>query len=258
MLLVIDSGNTNTLFAIHDGKNWAGQWRIATDSARTADEYAVWFYQLMNMANLRVEDISDCVISTVVPQSLFNLRNLARRHMNVEPIIVGEPQVDLGVKVRLENPGQVGADRLVNALGAVVRFEGPLILIDSGTATTFDIVSGDHHFEGGIIAPGINLSMRALHEAAAQLPRIAIKRPETVIGRDTVSAMQSGVFWGYIGLIDNLVRRIREEDGRDFTVIGTGGVASLFEGASETIQHYDPDLTIRGLFEIWKLNGPHG
>lgn len=257
MLLVIDSGNTNTLFAIHDGKTWAGQWRIATDSARTADEYAVWFYQLMNMADLRFEDISDCVISTVVPQSLFNLRNLARRHMQVEPLIVGEPHIDLGVKVRLDNPGQVGADRLVNALGAAVRYDGPLILIDSGTATTFDIVSADRHFEGGIIAPGINLSMRALHEAAAQLPRIAIKRPEKVVGHDTVSAMQSGVFWGYIGLIDNLVERIRDEDGRDFTVIGTGGVASLFEGSSETIQHYDADLTIRGLLEICKLNGSH-
>ncbi|GLQ23441.1 type III pantothenate kinase [Algimonas ampicilliniresistens] len=258
MLLVIDSGNTNTLFAIHNKDGWAGQWRIATDSARTADEYAVWFYQLMHMAGLRFEDISDCVISTVVPQSLFNLRNLARRHMSVEPLIVGEPDVDLGVKVRLDNPGQVGADRLVNALGAAVVFDGPLILIDSGTATTFDIVSADRHFEGGIIAPGINLSMRALHEAAAQLPRIAIKRPETVVGTDTVSAMQSGVFWGYIGLIDGIVERIREEDGRDFTVVGTGGVASLFEGASETIQHYDADLTIRGLLEIWKLNGPNG
>ncbi|MGB6229610.1 MAG: type III pantothenate kinase [Litorimonas sp.] len=254
MLLVIDSGNTNTLFAIHDQGEWAGQWRIATDPTRTADEYAVWFYQLMSMAKLRFESITDCVISTVVPQSLFNLRNLARRHMNVEPLIVGEPEVDLGVKVRLDNPGQVGADRLVNALGAAVVYDGPLILIDSGTATTFDVVSEDRHFEGGIIAPGINLSMRALHEAAAQLPRIAIRRPDMVIGKDTVSAMQSGVFWGYIGLIDGLVSKIREEDPRPFTVVGTGGVASLFEGASETIEHYDGDLTIRGLLEIWKLN----
>ncbi|MEM7730327.1 MAG: type III pantothenate kinase [Pseudomonadota bacterium] len=258
MLLVIDSGNTNTLFAIHDGNGWAGEWRIATDPARTADEFAVWFYQLMNMAGLKFEEISDCVISTVVPQSLFNLRNLVRRHMEVEPLIVGEPDIDLGVKVRLDNPAQVGADRLVNALGAAVRYDGPLILIDSGTATTFDIVSDDRHFEGGIIAPGINLSMRALHEAAAQLPRIAIRKPEQVIGTDTVSAMQSGVFWGYIGLIDGLVRKIRDEDRRDFTVVGTGGVASLFEGASETIQHFDPDLTIRGLLEIWKLNRTHG
>ncbi|MGB3456386.1 MAG: type III pantothenate kinase [Litorimonas sp.] len=258
MLLVIDSGNTNTLFAIHDGERWAGQWRIATDPARTADEFAVWFYQLMNMAGLDFGKISDCVISTVVPQSLFNLRNLARRHMDVEPMIVGEPETDLGIQVRLDNPNQVGADRLVNALGAAVRYEGPLILIDSGTATTFDVVSADRYFEGGIIAPGINLSMRALHEAAAQLPRIAIRKPDAVIGRDTVSAMQSGVFWGYIGLIDGLVRRIVEEDGRDFTVVGTGGVASLFEGASETIQHFDADLTIRGLLEIWKLNKRHG
>lgn len=254
MLLVIDSGNTNTLFAIHNGKDWAGQWRIATDPSRTADEYAVWFYQLMNMSKLRFEDISDCVISTVVPQSLFNLRNLARRHMDVEPMIVGEENVDLGVKVRLPNPEQVGADRLVNALGAAVIYDGPLIIIDSGTATTFDIVSSDRHFEGGIIAPGINLSMRALHKAAARLPRIEIKRPDKVVGIDTVSAMQSGVFWGYIGLIDGLVTQIKREDPRDFTVVGTGGVASLFEGASETIQHYDGDLTIRGLLEIWKLN----
>ena len=256
MLLVIDSGNTNTLFAAHDGADWIGQWRIATDPARTADEYAVWLYQLMNMAGFDFAEIDGCVISTVVPQSLFNLRNLARRHMDVEPVIVGDDGVDLGIKVRLPNPGQVGADRLVNALGAVERYDGALILIDSGTATTFDIVSADRHFEGGIIAPGINLSMRALHEAAAQLPRIEIRRPDAVIGRDTVSAMQSGVFWGYIGLIDGLVRQIRAEDARPFTVVGTGGVASLFDGSSETIQHYDPDLTIRGLLEIWRLNGP--
>lgn len=258
MLLVIDTGNTNTLFAIHDGENWVGEWRIATDAARTADEFAVWFYQLMSMSNLSFEDIEGCVISTVVPQSLFNQRNLVRRHLGVEPLVVGETGVALGIGIRVDNPSSVGADRLVTVLGAVQTYDGPLIIVDSGTATTFDIVSGDRHFEGGVICPGINLSMRALHEAAAQLPRIAIRRPESVIGKDTVSAMQSGVFWGYIGLIDGLVRRIREEDGRDFTVIGTGGVASLFDGASETIQHFDPNLTIRGLLEIWKLNRPNG
>lgn len=254
MLLAIDSGNTNTLFAIHDGEQWAVEWRIATDPTRTADEYAVWFYQLLEMQGLTFSDISDCVISTVVPQGLFNFRNLARRHLNVDPIIVGEPDVDVGIGVRIDNPKEVGADRLVTSLGAVQNYYGPLILIDSGTATTFDIVSEDRHFEGGIIAPGINLSVRALHEAAAKLPRIAIKRPENIIGKNTVEAMQSGIFWGYIGLIDGLVNRIKEEDGREFTVIGTGGVASLFEGASETIQIYDPNLTINGLLEIWRLN----
>ena len=254
MLLAIDTGNTNTLFAIHDGTDWAVEWRIATDPARTADEYAVWFHQLMEMQGLKFEDIKDCVISTVVPQSLFNIRNLARRHLNVEPVVIGEEGVDIGIGVRIDNPKEVGADRLVNALGAVQRYKGNLIIIDSGTATTFDVVSEDKHFEGGIIAPGINLSVKALHEAAAQLPRIAIVKPNKVVGKNTVEAMQSGIFWGYIGLIDGLVRKIIEEDGRKFTVIGTGGVASLFQGASETIQHYDSNLTIDGLYELWRLN----
>jgi type III pantothenate kinase len=254
MLLAIDTGNTNTLFAIHDGKDWAVEWRIATDAARTADEYAVWFHQLMEMQGLKFEDIDACVISTVVPQSLFNMRNLAKRHLKVDPIIIGDEGVKIGVGVRTDNPKEVGADRLVTALGAVQKYKGNLIIIDSGTATTFDVVSADKHFEGGIIAPGINLSVKALHEAAAQLPRIAIVKPNKVIGKNTVEAMQSGIFWGYIGLIDGLVRKIIEEDGRDFTVIGTGGVASLFQGASETIQHYDSNLTIDGLYEIWRLN----
>ena len=254
MLLAIDTGNTNTLFAIHDGKDWAVEWRIATDPARTADEYAVWFHQLMEMQGLNFSDLTACVISTVVPQSLFNIRNLARRHLNVEPVVIGEEGVDIGIGVRIDNPKEVGADRLVNSLGAVQKYKGNLIIIDSGTATTFDVVSDDKHFEGGIIAPGINLSVKALHEAAAQLPRIAIVKPNKVVGKNTVEAMQSGIFWGYIGLIDGLVRKIIEEDGRDFTVIGTGGVASLFQGASETIQHYDSNLTIDGLLEIWRLN----
>jgi len=257
MLLAIDNGNTNILFAVHDMKSkWLFEWRIATDATRTADEYAVWFHQLLGMVDLEFEDISACVISSVVPQSIFNLRNLSRRHLGVDPIIIGEEGVDVGIGVRVDNPEQVGADRLVTTLGAVLRYDGPLIIIDSGTATTFDIVSADKHFEGGIIAPGINLSMRALHEAAAQLPRIEIKKPDSVIGKNTVSAMQAGVFWGYIGLIDGLVRQIQKEDGRDFTVIGTGGVASLFDGASETIQHYDSQLTIDGLYEVWRLNRP--
>lgn len=254
MLLAIDTGNTNTLFAIHDGKDWVVEWRIATNATRTADEYAVWFHQLMDMQGLKLSDLDACVISTVVPQSLFNMRNLARRHLNVEPIIIGDEGVKIGVGVRVDNPKEVGADRLVTALGAIKKYKGNLIIIDSGTATTFDVVSEDKHFEGGIIAPGINLSVKALHEAAAQLPRIAIVKPNNVIGKNTVEAMQSGIFWGYIGLIDGLVRKIIEEDGRKFTVIGTGGVASLFQGASETIEHYDSNLTIDGLLEIWRLN----
>ncbi len=254
MLLAIDSGNTNTLFAVHDGNDWVVEWRIQTNAARTADEYAVWLYQLMVMQGLKFEDIDGCIISTVVPQALFHMRNLSRRHLNVEPLVVGEPGVEVGAKVNLANPDDVGADRLVNAVGAHAKYKGPLILVDSGTATTFDIICANGDFEGGIIAPGINLSIQALHEAAAKLPRIAIKRPERVIGRGTVEAMQSGIFWGYISLIDGLIDKIRAEDGRKFTVIGTGGVASLFEGASKRIEIYDVQLTINGLHEIWQRN----
>ena len=254
MLLAIDTGNTNSLFALHDGNDWVVEWRIETNDGRTADEYAVWLYHLMMMRGLEFSDITDCIISTVVPQAVFHLRNLARRHLNVEAIIVGEDNVDLGAKVKLPNPKEVGADRLVNAVGAHSKYDGALILVDSGTATTFDIISENGDFEGGIIAPGINLSMRALHDAAAKLPRIAIKKPERVIGQNTVEAMQSGIFWGYIGLIDGLIRRIKQEDKRDFTIIGTGGVASLFEGASDEIEHFDAKLTIDGLYKIWQRN----
>ena len=255
MLLAIDCGNTNTLFAIHDGTSWVVQWRSGTDSTRTADEHAVWLSQLMALNGLRFADITGCVISTVVPQALFNLRNLSRRYCQAEPVIVGEPGVLMDIEVRLDRPQDAGADRLVNALGARAEYTGPLIIIDSGTATTFDVIAGDGAFEGGIIAPGINLSMQALHAAAAKLPRVAIARPQRVMGKDTVSAMQSGVFWGYIDLIDGLVNRVKNEWGEPMTVIATGGVVSLFEGASRTIDHYDADLTIRGLMEVWKLNG---
>jgi type III pantothenate kinase len=253
MLLAIDTGNTNTLFAVHDGKEWRAQWRSATDMTKTADDYAVWLSQLMEISGLKLAMIDDCIISTVVPQSLFNQRNFARRYLNCEPMVIGE-NVELGVAVHIEKPSEVGADRLVNAVGAHAVFSGPLIVIDSGTATTFDIVGADGSFEGGIIAPGINLSMKALHDAAAKLPRVAIQKPNSVIGKDTVSAMQSGVFWGYIDLIDGLVERIKAEYGAPMTSIATGGVASLFQGASQRIDQFDPDITIRGLKLIYERN----
>jgi type III pantothenate kinase len=253
MLLAIEQGNTNTLFAVHDGGEWIAQWRTATEASRTADEYAVWLTQLLAMRGLTLGDLDGCIISSVVPQSIFNLRNLSRRYLEVEPLVIGE-NVDLGMPVRILKPKEAGADRLVNALGAHLKYPGDLIVIDSGTATTFDVIAADGAFEGGVIAPGINLSLQALHEAAAMLPRIAIQKPERVIGKDTVSNMQSGVFWGYIALIEGLVARIKAEWGKPMTVIGTGGVASLFEGATDSIDAFDPDLTIRGLLEIWRRN----
>lgn len=253
MLLAIEQGNTNTLFAVHDGKDWIAQWRTATQSTRTGDEYAVWLYQLLAMADLKFEMLDGCIISSVVPQSIFNLRNLARRYLKVEPLVIGE-NVDLGIPVRLEKPSEAGADRLVNAIGAHAVYPGDLIVIDSGTATTFDVIAADGGFEGGVIAPGINLSMEALHAAAAKLPRVAIRRPERTIGRDTVGAMQAGVFWGYIALIEGLIARIKAEWGRPMTVVATGGVASLFHGATAAIDHFDSDLTIRGMLEIHRRN----
>jgi type III pantothenate kinase len=255
MLLAIEQGNTNTLFAVHDGERWTAQWRSATHASRTADEYAVWLSQLLAMAGLQLGLFDGCIISSVVPQSIFNLRNLARRYLHVEPLVIGE-NVDLGIEVRIEKPSEAGADRLVNAVGAHILYPGDLIVIDSGTATTFDVIAADGGMEGCAIAPGINLSMEALHQAAAKLPRIAIQRPRgtTAIGKDTVASMQSGVFWGYIALIEGLVARIKAEWGKPMTVIGTGGVASLFHGATASIDHFDPDLTIRGMLEIYRRN----
>ncbi|MDX5331282.1 MAG: type III pantothenate kinase [Pseudomonadota bacterium] len=253
MLLAIEQGNTNTLFAVHDGKTWINQWRAATDSTRTADEYAVWLSQLLHMAGLQFGVLDACIISSVVPQSIFNLRNLSRRYLHVEPLVIGE-NADLGIAVRIDKPSEAGADRLVNAIGAHIAYSGHLIVIDSGTATTFDVIADDGGFEGGVIAPGINLSMEALHAAAAKLPRVAIQKPQRVIGRDTVGAMQAGVFWGYIALIEGLIARIKAEWPHPMTVIATGGVASLFHGASTAIDHFDPDLTIRGMLEIHRRN----
>jgi type III pantothenate kinase len=256
MLLAIEQGNTNTLFAVHDGKTWIAQWRAATESSRTADEYAVWLSQLLNMAGLQLGVFNACIISSVVPQSIFNLRNLSRRYLHVEPLVIGE-NAELGIDVRIDKPSEAGADRLVNAIGAHAAYPGELIVIDSGTATTFDLIGADGGFDGGVIAPGINLSMEALHQAAAKLPRVAIQKPQRVIGTDTVGAMQSGVFWGYIALIEGLVARIKAERGAPLTVVATGGVASLFHGATMSIDHFDSDLTIRGLLEIWRRNsGP--
>ena len=253
MLLAVEQGNTNTVFAVHDGEQWLAQWRSATDPSRTADEYVVWLTQFLAMKQLSIPDLSGCIISSVVPQSLFHLRNLSRRYLEREPLVIGE-NANLGVEVRIDKPSEAGADRLVNAVGAHVAYPGALIIVDSGTATNFDIVAPDGAFEGGVIAPGINLSMQALHQAAARLPRVAIQKPKRVIGKDTVTAMQSGVFWGYMALIEGMITRIKAEYGAPMTVVATGGVASLFEGATDKIDHFDPDVTLRGMLEVWRRN----
>ncbi|MBS3961896.1 MAG: type III pantothenate kinase [Sandarakinorhabdus sp.] len=257
MLLAIDVGNTNIVFAIVDGEDIRWRWRISTHSERTADEYAVWLNQLMEMEGADRAAIKAVIIASVVPQTLFNLRGLARRYVGVEPMVVGTADVDYGMPINLPNPAEVGADRIVNAVAAHAIWPGDLIIIDFGTATTFDVVSAAGGYEGGAIAPGINLSMDALYRAAARLPRIAVEPPADglgVIGKGTVHAMQSGLFWGYVGMIEGLVQRMRAEIGRDATVIATGGLAALFRRHSGIISHVDPDLTIKGLARIHARN----
>ncbi|GGI86608.1 type III pantothenate kinase [Polymorphobacter multimanifer] len=257
MLLAIDVGNTNIVFAICEGDEIRWRWRISTDGQRTADEYAVWLHQLMALEGVERTHISAAIIATVVPPTLFNLQRLCRKYFNVEPMVVAMGSLDLGVKVAVPNPAEVGADRLVNTVAAHHAYPGNLIVIDFGTATTFDVVAAEGAYCGGVIAPGINLSMEALYQAAAKLPRIAVEPPADglgVIGRGTVHAMQSGVFWGYVGLIEGLVQRIKAEMSEPVTVIATGGLATLFNRHTSTIDVVDGDLTISGLIRIHAIN----
>ena len=261
MLLAIDVGNTNIVFAICEGETIKWRWRISTDGQRTADEYAVWLHQLMQLEGVERAHIDAAIIATVVPQTLFNLQRLCRKYFNIDALVVAVGSINLGLRIDLPNPAEVGADRLVNAIAAHAEHPGNLIIVDFGTATTFDVVSADGSYQGGVIAPGINLSMDALYQAAAKLPRIAVEPPTSagggnlgVIGKGTVHAMQSGVFWGYIGLIEGLVARITLEVGGPVTVIATGGLATLFNRHTSAIDSVDGDLTIRGLIRIHAHN----
>ncbi len=257
MLLAIDAGNTNIVFAVHDGQETRAEWRAVTETSRTADEYAVLLSPLLNIAGLSFSDFDAAIIATVVPSALFDLRRFCRLYLKCEPLVVGDADVELGIKVNVERPSAVGADRLVNAIAAHERYKGALIIVDFGTATTFDIVTEDGDYEGGVIAPGVNISAEALHQAAAMLPRVAIQRTQNVIGKDTVPAMQSGLYWGYMGLLEGLIARIKEEYGKPMTVIGTGGLATPFFRQTNVIDHLDPDLTIRGLVMIHARNAAH-
>ena len=253
MLLAIDCGNTNVVFAIYDGDDQRARWRISSDSRRSTDEYVVWLTQLMTLKNINVDDITGVMIASVVPDIQPKLVALAHRGFDLVPLCVDDPDVDLGIDINIDRPEQAGADRLVNAVAAAAWHNLPAIVIDFGTATTLDLIGPKGAYEGGIIAPGVNLSIEALHMAAARLPRIAVKPWQTdmpVLGTDTISAMESGVFWGYVGLVDGLLERLRNSYGADLPAIATGGLAPLFAHHINGPLIVDVDLTLKGLVRI--------
>ena len=254
MLLCIDTGNTNTVFSIWDGSAFIGTWRASTEHQRTADQYFVWLSTLMKASGLTDVTIDEVVISSTVPRVVFNLRVLCDRYFNCRPLVVGKPECLLPVPPRVDEGVRPGPDRLANAAGAFDRHGGHVVVVDFGTATNFDVVAEDGAYVGGVIAPGVNLSLEALHAGAAALPHVDISQPEKVIGTNTVECIQSGVFWGYTGLIEGITRRIRDEYGAPMKVIGTGGLAPLFAQGDALFYTVEDDLTMHGLTVIHRHN----
>ena len=255
MLLAIDAGNTNLVFALVDGQEIKARWRIATDPRRTADEYAVWLHQLLELEGYGRGDISRVIIGTVVPRALHNLEVLSSKYFGVKALVAGRGDAEWPIALDVDEPQSVGADRALNSIAAHAKHKGDLIVIDFGTATTFDVVDFGGAYKGGIIAPGLNLSLDALVNAAAKLPRIAIEAPsdDSVIGRTTASQMLTGVYWGYVAMMEGLTARLKAEIGRPVTVIATGGLASLFDKHTELFDVVEPDLTIQGLSLLYDL-----
>jgi len=256
MLLAIDAGNTNLVFALVDGGEIKARWRIATDPRRTADEYAVWLHQLLELEGYPKDAVQAVIIGTVVPRALHNLEVLATKYFHAEPLIAGRGKAAWPIQLDVDEPENVGADRALNAIAAHAKYSGDLIVIDFGTATTFDHVNSSGAYAGGIIAPGINLSLDALVKAAAKLPRIAIEAPKdnlSVIGRTTQSQMLIGIYWGYVAMLEGLTERMKRDLGRPVTVIATGGLADLFDEHTELFDAIEPDLTIQGLSLLYDM-----
>jgi len=254
MLLAIDAGNTNLVFALLDDGEIKARWRIATDPRRTADQYSVWLHQLLELEGYSRSDVDAVIIGTVVPRALHNLEVLANKYFHVEPMIAGQGAAGWPIALDVDEPHNVGADRALNAIAAHAKHPGDLIVIDFGTATTFDVVDGSGAYKGGIIAPGINLSLDALVDAAAKLPRIAIEAPEdtNVIGRTTESQMLIGIYWGYVAMIEGLTERLKRDIERPVTVIASGGLATLFDKHTKVFDAIEPDLTIQGLSLLYQ------
>src|SRR5919106_327160 len=250
MLLAIDAGNTNVVIALVKDGEIKARWRIATDPRRTADEYAVWLHQLLELEGYGRGDVTQVIIGTVVPRALHNLEVLSSKYFGVKPLVAGEGEAAWPIALDVDEPQNVGADRALNAIAAHAKHPNDLIVIDFGTATTFDVVDYSGAYKGGIIAPGINLSLDALVSAAAKLPRIAIEAPKdnlSVIGRTTQDQMLIGIYWGYVAMMEGLVERMRREIGRPVTIVATGGLATLFDQHTDLFDAIEGDLTIQGL-----------
>jgi len=253
MLLAIDTGNTNTVFSLWDGEKFLVTLRMATEHQRTADEYFVWWDTLLRHHDIK-PNIKGVVISSTVPRVVFNLRVFVDRYFGVRPLVVGKPDCLLPIDVRVDPGTAVGPDRLVNTVAGHDLFGGDLIIVDFGTATTFDVADTDGAYIGGVIAPGVNLSLEALHMAAAALPHVDITHPDHVIGTNTVACMQAGIFWGYVGLIKEISAQIKAEHHRPMKIIGTGGLAPLFQSHAPVFDTFVDNLTMHGLVKIWDHN----
>jgi type III pantothenate kinase len=257
MLLCIDTGNTNTVFSIWDGSEFIATWRTSTETQRTADQYYVWLSTLMNFQEIEA-NITEVIISSTVPRVVFNLRVFAGRFFNCRPLVVGKPECALPIEPRVDAGTTVGPDRLVNSAAAFDKFGGDLIVVDFGTATTFDVVAHDGAYVGGVISPGVNTSLEGLHHSAAALPHVDVTMPDKVIGTNTVACMQSGIFWGYVGLIRETCNRIKDEYERPMRVIATGGLAPLFNQGHKLFDEFDEFLTMHGLVVIYSHNKDQG
>ena len=259
MLLAIDVGNTNTVIALFDNGELLRHWRLSTSPTRTADEYGLWLLQMMQHHQLDYKNIQHVIIATVVPETQFSLMMMCREYFDIAPMLVGAPGTHIPMPVLLARPADVGADRLVNAVEGYKRYATALIIVDFGTATTFDVVNSDGAYIGGVIAPGVNLSLTALHQAAAKLPRIRVREPEKCIGTDTISAMESGIYYGYAAMVDGIVQRIMQEmqqngEHKIINVIATGGLASLYARHCINVNNVIHDLTLHGLHTIFSAN----